>query len=142
MEKFDLNRILEFYKPDFDTVAKILFPHNGFPQAALRRVLTGPATLDANQIAALAKYLGVLVGDLYTVDSNWKGTFKNGYLSFIKDDYKAVLNYKGSFISVYKNNTLIAQKLIATSMTLENFYIFINNLIKNNHDRDYSKGTA
>lgn len=133
MEKFDINKVLEFYKPDLDAVAKVLFPHNNFPQAALYRVLKGPTVIDANQIAALAEYLGVLVSDLYNIDSNWKGTFKTGYLTFINGDYKAVVNYRGSFITVYKNNELIAQELAATSMSVENFIQYINNLIKANN---------
>lgn len=133
MEKFDINKVLEFYKPDLDAVAKVLFPHNNFPQAALYRVLKGPIAIDTNQIAALAEYLGVLVSDLYNIDSNWKGTFKTGYLTFINGDYKAVVNYRGSFITVYKNNELIAQELAATSMSVENFIQYINNLIKANN---------
>lgn len=133
MEKFDINKVLEFYKPDLDAVAKVLFPHNNFPQAALYRVLKGPTAIDTNQIAALAEYLGVLVSDLYNIDSNWKGTFKTGYLTFINGDYKAVVNYRGSFITVYKNNELIAQELAATSMSVENFIQYINNLIKANN---------
>ena len=87
MEKFDLNKVLEFYKPDQDAVAKVLFPRNNFPKAALYRVLTGPTTIDADQIAALAEFLGVLVGDLYTIDADWKGAFEHGHLTFKKGEY-------------------------------------------------------
>lgn len=133
MEKFDLNKVLDFYKPDLEAVAKVLFPHNNFPQAALYRVLKGPTTIDANQIAALAEYLGVLVGDLYSIDMNWKGSFKTGYLTFTNGDYKAVINYKGAFITLYKNNVCIAQELSPTAMTVENFINHINNIIKANN---------
>ena len=133
MEKFDLNKVFDFYKPDFDAVAKVLFPHKNFPQAALRRVLTGPTTIDANQIGALAEYLGVLVADLYSIDMDWKGSFEKGYLTFIKGEYKAVLNYNGSFLSVYKGKNLIATELTATTMTIESFINHINNIIKANN---------
>ena len=133
MEKFDLNKVFDFYKPDFDAVAKVLFPHNNFPQAALRRVLTGPTTIDANQIGALAEHLGVLVADLYLIDMDWKGSFEKGYLTFIKGEYKAVLNYNGSFLSVYKGKNLIATELTATTMTIESFINHINNIIKANN---------
>ena len=133
MEKFELNRVLDFYKPDLDTVAKVLFPHNNFPQAALRRVLTGPTTIDANQIGALAEYLGVLVADLNSIDMDWKGSFEKGYLTFINGDYKAVVNYKGAFITVYKNNVCIAQEIASTTMSVESFIDYINNLIKANN---------
>lgn len=133
MEKFDLNKVLDFYKPDLDAVAKVLFPHNNFPQAALRRVLTGPTTIDANQIGALAEYLGVLVADLYSIDMDWKGSFEKGYLTFIKGEHKAVLNYNGSFLSVYKGKNLIATELTATTMTIESFINHINNIIKANN---------
>lgn len=133
MEKFDLNKVLDFYKPDLDAVAKVLFPHNNFPQAALRRVLTGPTTIDANQIGALAEYLGVLVADLYSIDMDWKGSFEKGYLTFIKGEYKAVLNYNGSFLSVYNGKNLIATELTATTMTIESFINHINNIIKANN---------
>lgn len=130
MENFNLNKVLEFYKPDLDAVAKVLFPHNNFPQAALRRVAMGPTTIDAYQIAALAEYLGVLVQDLYTIDEQWKGSFEKGYLTFTKGEYKAILNYNGAFISIYKGAELIATELVATSMTIESFINYINNLIK------------
>lgn len=133
MEKFDLNKVFDFYKPDFDAVAKVLFPHNNFPQAALRRVLTGPTTIDANQIGALAEHLGVLVADLYLIDMDWKGSFEKGYLTFIKGEYKAVLNYNGSFLSVYKGKNLIATELTATTMTIESFINHINYIIKANN---------
>ena len=133
MEKFDLNKVFDFYKPDFDAVAKVLFPHNNFPQAALRRVLTGPTTIDANQIGALAEHLGVLVADLYSIDMDWKGSFEKGYLAFTKGEYKAVLNYNGSFLSVYKGKNLIATELTATTMTTESFINHINNIIKANN---------
>lgn len=133
MEKFDLNKVFDFYKPDFDAVAKVLFPHNNFPQAALRRVLAGPTTIDANQIGALAEYLGVLVADLYSIDMDWKGAFEKGYLTFIKGEYKAVLNYNGTFLSVYKGKNLIATELTATTMTIESFINHINNIIKANN---------
>jgi len=136
MEKFDLNKVLEFYKPDQEAVAKVLFPYNNFPQAALRRVLTGPTTIDADQIAALADFLGVLVGDLYTIDAGWKGSFEHGYLTFKKGEYKAILNYKGSFLSVYKGKDRInTTELVSTTMTIESFINHINNIIKaNNND--------
>lgn len=133
MEKFDLNKVLDFYKPDLDAVAKVLFPRNNFPQAALRRVLTGPTTIDANQIGSLAEYLGVLVADLYSIDMDWKGSFEKGYLTFIKGEHKAVLNYNGSFLSVYKGKSLIATELTATTMTIESFINHINNIIKANN---------
>lgn len=133
MEKFDLNKVFDFYKPDFDAVAKVLFPHNNFPQAALRRVLTGPTTIDANQIGTLAEHLGVLVADLYSIDMDWKGSFEKGHLTFIKGEYKAVLNYNGSFLSVYKGKNLVATELTATTMTIESFINHINNIIKANN---------
>lgn len=136
MEKFDLNKVFEFYKPDQEAVAKVLFPHNIFPQAALRRALTGPTTIDADQIAALAEFLGVLVGDLYTIDTDWKGAFEHGHLTFKKGEYKAILNYKGSFLSVYKGKDRInTTELVSTTMTIESFINHINNIIKaNNND--------
>ena len=136
MEKFDLNKVLEFYKPDQEAVAKVLFPHNNFPQAALRRVLTGPTTINADQIAALAEFLGVFVGDLYTIDTDWKGSFEYGHLTFKKGEYKAILNYKGSFLSVYKGKDRInTTELVPTTMTIESFINHINNIIKaNNND--------
>ena len=133
MEKFDLNKVFDFYKTDFDAVAKVLFPHNNFPQAALRRVLTGPTTIDANQIGALAEHLGVLVADFYSIDMDWIGSFEKGYLTFIKGENKAVLNYNGSFLSVYKGKYLIATELTATTMTIESFINHINNIIKANN---------
>lgn len=131
METFNLTRILEYYKPDINSLAAILFPSVKHPKLALDRVIKGEATLDIIQVQSLAAYLGVLVSDLLTIDS-WKSA--NSPLESLiltKGEYTAKLNYKGSFLVLYKGDELIKEEVVNTAMTVSDFIDHLNILTKN-----------
>lgn len=133
MEQFNLPKIIECYSPNVEELSKILFPHVKYPKQAFDRVLKGEANLDSAQIESLATYLGVFVADLFSV-ANWKGNWdmQDKCLTFVKGPYRVNLNYRGSFITVYKDHKLINQqiKAHADSMSVEDFIQYINTLIK------------
>lgn len=136
MRQFDINRVVEYYKLNTEDIAKVLFPAVKYPKQAFDRVLKGETNLDVRQIEILASYIGVLVSDLFSVN-NWKGSSENGCLILLKDDYKVKLNYEGAFISIYKNNELIEQKIFnAPAMTIQEFTNYIDNFIKNYKNGD------
>lgn len=129
-QKFDITKVIEYFGLDVNSVAEALFPNVRYKKLALDRVLKGEATINAEQLQALADLAGVLTGDLFSIDS-WKGSTENGCLTFIKGDFKAKLNYNGVWLSLYKDDKLIKQEMFTPNMTLEDFINHITTLITN-----------
>ena len=130
MEQFNINSIIEHYKLNTEDLAKVLFPTVKYPKQAFDRVLKGETDLDIKQIETLASHIGILVTDLFSVGT-WKGSSEDGYLTMLKGDYKVKLNYKGVFVSIYKNNNLIEQKISnVPDMTMHEFINYLDNFIK------------
>lgn len=130
-QRFNINSIIDYYKPDIQNLAKMLFPTVKYPRLAFDRVLRGEACLDVVQLERLADYIGVLVTDLFSVNT-WKGSSEGNCLTFIKGKYKVKLNYTGVYISIYKDDELIYQALSnVPSMTVNEFINYLDNLIKN-----------
>ena len=108
----------------------MLFPTVKYPKQAFDRVLKGEASLDVIQLERLANHIGVLVTDLFSANT-WKGSSEDGCLIMLKGDYKVKLNYKGVFVSIYKNNNLIEQKISnVPDMTMHEFINYLDNFIK------------
>lgn len=131
MEKFNLNGVIEYYKLDTDKLAEILFPTVKYPKLALARILKGEAFLDTAQLENLAKFIGVLPHDLFFIQNQWRGGSEDNSLIFFKGDYKAKLNYKGVFLSLYKKDKIIQQELTLKNMSVPEFINYLDNLIKN-----------
>lgn len=130
MEQFNINSVIEHYKLNTEDLAKVLFPTVKYPKQAFDRVLKGETDLDIKQIETLASYTGVLVTDLFSAGT-WKGLSEDGCLTMLKGDYKVKLNYKGVFVSIYKNNNLIEQKISnVPDMTMHEFINYLDNFIK------------
>ena len=132
MEKFDIQKILEHYKPDTGELSKVLFPKAKYPKQAFDRVVKGEANLDVQQVEKLASYLGVLISDLFSVD-DWKGQWDNDAkcVAFVKAPYRVNLNYNGTFITVYKDEKVIHREVKATpGMQLTDFISYINKFIQ------------
>lgn len=131
MEQFNINDVIEHYKLNTEDLAKVLFPAVKYPKQAFDRVLKGETSLDITQVERLASYIGVLVTDLFSANT-WKGSAEDGCLTLLKGEYKAKLNYNGVYLSIYKNNVLIEQKISnVPDMTIQEFICFLDNLIKN-----------
>lgn len=130
MKQFDINKVIEHYKLDTQVIAPILFPNVKYPVQALNRILKGEANLDTEQVEHLAEFIGVIVTELFNVDT-WKGSSEDGYLTLIKGPYKVKLNYNNVYISLYKNDSLIYQRLNnIQEMTFLEFINYITNIIK------------
>lgn len=130
MEQFNINSVIEHYKLNTEDLAKVLFPTVKYPKQAFDRVLKGETDLDIKQIETLASHIGVLVTDLFSAGT-WKGSSEDGCLTMLKGDYKVKLNYKGVFVSIYKNNNLIEQKISnVPDMTMYEFINYLDNFIK------------
>lgn len=132
-QEFNITKVIELYKLDVNEVAEALFPNVRYKKLALDRVLKGEATINTEQLQALAKLAGVLTSDLFNIDS-WKGSTEDGHLTFLKGDYKAKLNYNGAWLSLYKNNELIKQEMFTPNMTLDEFIQHITELTINTNN--------
>lgn len=131
MEQFNINNVIEHYKLNTEDLAKALFPTVKYPKQAFDRILKGEGTLDITQVEKLANYIGVLVTDLFSANT-WKSSAEDGCLTLLKGQYKAKLNYNGVYLSIYKDNVLIEQKISnVPDMTIQEFINFLDNLIKN-----------
>lgn len=131
MEQFNINSVIEHYKLNIEDLAKVLFPTVKYPKQAFDRVLKGETELDIRQIETLASHIGVLVTDLFSIDT-WKGFSEDGYLTLQKGQYKVKLNYNGVYLSIYKDNVLVEQSISnIPNMTVQEFINFLDNLIKN-----------
>lgn len=131
MEQFNIKNVIAYYNLNTEDLAKVLFPAVKYPRQALDRILKGEGTLDITQVEKLASYIGVLVTDLFSANT-WKGSAEDGCLTLLKGPYKAKLNYNGVYLSIYKDNVLIEQKISnVPSMTIQEFINFLDNLIKN-----------
>ena len=131
MEKFDIHRIIERYKPDIDKLAKIMFPDVKYPKQAFDRVLKGETQLNTQQLENLANYLGILIVDLF-VATSWKSYNENGCMCFERGEYKAKLNYKGVYLTLYRNEEVIDQKIAnVPEMKVQEFLNFLDSMIEN-----------
>ena len=126
-QEFNITKVIEYYKLDVNDVAEALFPNVRYKKLALDRVLKGEASINTEQLQALAKLAGVLTSDLFNIDS-WKSSAEDGCLTFLKGDFKAKLNYNGVWLSLYKNNELLKQEMFTPNMTLEEFIAHITEL--------------
>lgn len=137
MEQFNINNVIEHYKLNTEDLAKVLFPTVKYPKQALDRILKGEGTLDITQVEKLANYIGVLVTDLFSAGT-WKSSSEDNCLTMLKGDYKVKLNYNGVYLSIYKDNALIEQKISnVPGMTVQEFINFLDNLIKNYENGSY-----
>lgn len=131
---FNINKIITHYqlRDKLDVIARLLFPKAKHAKAAFTRVLKGESHLDIEQIEKLAQFIGVLVEDLLSIDT-WKGSSKEGLLCFTKGEYTVKLAYQGIFLSLYRKDTLIDQKIVdVPAMTMREFLNYIDKLIKVN----------
>lgn len=136
MEKFDINTVIECYNLNTEDLAKVLFPNVKYPKQAFDRILKNEACLDIEQVQTLASYLGVMVHDLFAVDT-WKATSEDGYLTFIKGKFKVKLNYNNTFLVMYKDDKKVHDEIINNiGLPMKDFINHINNLIKK-----YSNGS-
>ena len=135
MEQFNINRVIEHYKLNTEDLAKVLFPTVKYPKQAFDRILKGESDLDITQVEKLANYIGVLVTDLFSANT-WKSFAEDKCLILSKGQYKAKLNYNGVYLSIYKDNVLIEQKISnVPGMTVQEFINYLDNLIE-----DYENG--
>lgn len=129
--KFDLKKIIDLYGLKKAVVASVIFPKHKYPYVALNRLMSGDAELSVTQLERLASYLGEPVSSFFE-DQTWAQGAKGGLLTYSKGPYLARVNYRGSMLSIFKNDELISRDVLnAQSMTLEGLIDYLNTFINN-----------
>ena len=144
MEDFDITHIIERYGLTDHDMAVLLWPEARFPLSALKRLKRGESCLNEKQIARIAAYLGVTVSDLLATATGWRTRIESGAMTFVKRlpqaTYRVLVNYRGSFVTIMRNNVLAKQLVVDTSaFTLDGFLNFIDiniNRIENGNNQD------
>lgn len=130
----DLKEILEKYELKASVVAEVLFPGAKHPGRALTRLLKGASALEVSHVRALATYIGVPMQELLSAHA-WRGLTEDGCLTLRKGPYKAKLNYKNVFLSIYNNEVLVKQEVgNMGNMTLNEFTEYLDTTLKNLED--------
>ena len=128
-QKFDLQKIIDHYGLNKEDLEDVMFPHVRYKKQAVTRVLKGEGQVTVEQAENIANFIGVCVSDLFNVNT-WKGITEDKCLTFNKVPYKVKLNYRGVFLSLYKDNNLIYQEVLTPSFSIEEFLKYIDTLIK------------
>lgn len=128
-QKFNLQKIIDYYSLKREDVENVLFPHIRYKKQAVDRILKGEGQVTVEQAESLANFIGVFISDLFFVDT-WKGCTESKCLTFNKTPYKAKLNYNGVFLSLYKDNELIYQQIMIPDYSFDEFLKYIDTLIK------------
>lgn len=144
MEDFNITHIIERYGLTDHDMAVLLWPEARFPLSALKRLKRGESCLNEKQIARIAAYLGVTVSDLLATATGWQSRIESGAMTLIKRfpraTYRVLINYRGSFVTIMRNNVLAEQLVVDTSaFTLDGFLNFIDiniNRIENGNNQD------
>ncbi len=120
MFKISLPAIIQRFKLTDNELASVLFPNNRFPNQALRRVLNEGVSLSADQVSALAAYLGVPVYELYKCGGWHQIPDESAAISLRKGDLTAVLRNGGSSITIRDDKRGVEQIIaLPNSLTLE-----------------------
>ena len=131
MTHFDLSSIIKEYNLDIAQVASVLYPDVKYPKLAINRAIRGEVSISVEQLENLAKFLGVLPSQLFTLGS-WKDATKNGLLSFKKGEWLVTLSYNNTYLTVYKNNKVVYNSVFSIGeMPIKEFIEYIDNLISN-----------
>ena len=131
MNKFDINKIIEYWHLDKAELAPVLFPQLKHPDLALVRVLSGESQLSITQLEALANFIGITASDLLNTDS-WQGLYEESTLVLKKGAYMARFKYNRHFAILYKNNKMIGQFICPDGIApMSEVLNYIDNQIKN-----------
>lgn len=134
MSTFDINQIIDQFKLDETQVAKELFPTNMYPSVAFKRITSGKAFLDTNQVVKLADILGMHAADLFKRDT-WSISIPNKerVITFKRNSFRVEYATDTRVCSLYKGEGLKPIEVIfmAENMRLSNFLETLDKTIAN-----------
>ena len=131
MNKIDLQSIIGTYRLDQKEIAESLFPGNKYPALALKRVLSGEAYLDTNQVSKLALTIGVPIEKLFS-GAEWKGYCKGSTHTFTNGEYKAELDTQTWTTKLFHKDSLLHEEILHSGSTpLSEYLSKLDELILN-----------
>jgi hypothetical protein len=111
-----------------EEIAERLFPLNKYPMAAMQRILSGEAELDANQLLSLSSLTGKNIDQLF--ETNWKAESKSGLHIFTREDYKAVLDINKNVTRVLHKDSAFYDSIIhKDSVSVREYLVSIDEII-------------
>jgi hypothetical protein len=121
MKRINLEKIIETRGLNFKEVAGMLFPWNGHPVPALKRVIKGDGVLDANQISLFSQYSGIPIAELYE-GHKWSSTIEGHTHILTSGEYSAHLDTKSWTTRIYKKDSIYHEFIIhSPSITLREY---------------------
>lgn len=122
---------------DETEMASILFPKVKYPKMALKRILSGEAVLDADQISRLALFLDTSIDKLF---SNWKASYKKGSHKFTMGVYTAELDSATWVTKLFKSDALIHETILSNAaITLSEYIELLNKVVLKFEEDEASK---
>jgi len=135
MRKIDLQKIVDSCGLDTKELATELFPTAKFPIPALKRILSGEAQLDANQIARLSHYTGLTLDQIFGAPAKWKGAkqLSEGKLNLESGEYRAELDLKTWLVKISHKESLFCNEILCSQMVPMSVFINALNEQVSNH---------
>ena len=136
MKKINVERIIESKGLDPEKVAKMLFPNNGHPRMALRRILNDKAVLDADQMGKLALMAGITIEELF--GTVWQRTSSKGgarILTFETGTFIAELDRATWITKIFDKGTLFYEEIIHDGAVGVSFYLKELDRVITNHKK-------
>lgn len=135
MRTINLQKIIEDNGLDEQEVAILLFPTNAYPKLALKRLTSGAAVMDANQISRLASFSGLTISQLYGIQG-WDYTVEDtetGIFTLIAENYTAKLDTSTWKTKIFDNDSLFHDEVIHSESAPLSEYISKLNTIISKH---------
>lgn len=129
MRTIDVEKIMRQSGLKPKETAQHLFPGNSYPELALKRVLTGKALLNSEQVLKLADFAKVPIARLYGIE--WGSMKTKGDITTLSNgDFRAELDTKTWITKIYDKDSLFHDSIIHKgTITLSKYLIEINEII-------------
>lgn len=111
MQSIDIAKIIETRGLDFDTVARTLFPENGHPTAALKRLIAGESELHWTHIQYLAYAADLTLVQLLT-GQDWEQSVNSHTHTVTAGDYTAKLDRATWTTKLFLKDTIIHETIL------------------------------
>lgn len=132
MNAINLRKIIDAKGLVIIELGRHLYPNNKQPYLAIRRVLTGEAFLNSEQLVKLSEYTGIPINFLFSF-GKWEYCLKNKKVEATSGEIKAVLNTQTWETQLFKNGAPFLDPFkFAPVVELSIYLEFVTNLILKN----------
>lgn len=112
----NLKSFLIAHKLDPKKTAQELFPDNGYPVMAMKRILDGEALLDSSQITRLAAFAGVPVSKVFNNGWSVATDFVSSSPKYVltSDTWRAEIDRSTWVTQLFLNDELVHEQVISS----------------------------